>query len=89
MDLESFLKARRSVRYFTNQLVRQKDINLLLKAAIWAPSSLNNQPWRFQVILQKDKRKGLANFTKYGYIIKGAPVSICVFLDKQAIKFIR
>jgi|YNPMSStandDraft_1061717.scaffolds.fasta_scaffold00702_2 nitroreductase len=34
--------------------ISDKDIKLILEAASWAPSSFNNQPWRFFV---SDKRK--------------------------------
>lgn len=84
MDLEKLICSRRSVRYFNKTQISDDVIQLLLKAAIWAPSGLNNQPWRFTVIRDQDKKNGLSGFTKYAYIIKESSVSICVFIDKIA-----
>jgi nitroreductase len=42
---------------------------------------LNNQPWKFLLIKDKAKKDGLAAFTKYGNIIKDAPVVIVVCMD--------
>jgi len=38
---------RRSVLAFNAQIVSDEKINLLFEAARWAPSSYNEQPWRF------------------------------------------
>ncbi len=54
-----------------------------MEAGRWAPSGLNNQPWRFAVLEGEDK-DALAAYTKYSYIIKGADRVILVFLDKTA-----
>jgi nitroreductase len=55
-----------------------------LKAASWAPSGLNNQPWRFAVIWDKPMREVLAGLTRYSGILTSASVLIPVFLDKEA-----
>lgn len=85
MDLEEAIINKRSVRCFNEKPVNIDDIQVLLMAAVWAPSGLNNQPWRFKVVNEEIRKERLAGFTKYSYIIKGAPVSICVFLDKTAV----
>ena len=58
-----------------------RDIKKVLEAGRWAPSGLNNQPWRFMVIKDKARREALSAFTKYGDIIKAAPVAILVCMD--------
>ena len=55
-----------------------------MEAGIWAPSGLNNQPWKFIVIREKDAKDAVARFTKYGDTVRSAPVLICVFLDNGA-----
>jgi nitroreductase len=75
---------RRSVREFEAKDVPDELIEKLLTAGTWAPSGLNNQPWRFTVVKDKSKKEELAELTHYGHIIKGAPVCICVFLDAEA-----
>jgi nitroreductase len=58
-------------------------IGNILEAARWAPSGLNNQPWKF-MILSKVKKDALAKYTRYSYIITSCDKLILVFLDKKA-----
>ena len=82
MKTEDAIKSRRSIRKYTSQIPKDADIKKILNAAILAPSGLNNQPWKFKILKNKEKDK-LSDFTHYGNIIKAAPVVICVFLDKE------
>lgn len=75
---------RRSVRKFSEKVPDSDTILKTLEAARWAPSGLNNQPWRFLVITDRETREGLARFTKYSEVVLGAPVSIVVCLDLAA-----
>ena len=76
------IRERRSVRRFTKDKVSQKDIEDMIEAGIWAPSGLNNQPWKFKVLIRQEKNK-IAIYTKYGKIIEEAPACIAVFLDNE------
>lgn len=84
MKVEDAIRERRSIRQYTDKMPKEEDIRKILEAAIWAPSGLNNQPWKFKVIKDRDEKDGLAKFTSYGRIIKNAPLTICAFLDKGA-----
>ncbi len=53
MDINTIFK-RRSIRKFKNIQPPQIDIEKLIKAATYAPSASNKQPWRFHVVLNKD-----------------------------------
>lgn len=76
---------RRSVRKYTDESVARDDILRILEAGRWAPSGLNNQPWRFLVLLSGDSRQAaLAGCTKYAPIVRAAPVLVCVLLDRAA-----
>jgi len=55
-----------------------------LEAASWAPSGLNNQPWRFALIWDKATQEALAELTRYSHILQSATVLIAVFLDQEA-----
>lgn len=78
------IRSRRSVREFEDRDVPDELIEKLLTAGIWAPSGLNNQPWRFTVVKDADKREALSKLTSYGHIILSAPVCIAVFMDTEA-----
>jgi nitroreductase len=84
MKLDIAIRERRSVRQYSDRVPSSENIGKILEAGIWAPSGLNNQPWKFKVIGNKDEKDGLAKFTSSGRIIKNAPLCICVFLDKDA-----
>ncbi|MEJ2672346.1 MAG: nitroreductase family protein [Deltaproteobacteria bacterium] len=83
----SIMKAiheRRSVRQFTDAPVSRDLIMTAMEAASWAPSGLNNQPWRFVIIWDKSWQEALADLTRYSNTLKSAAVLIAVFLDKEA-----
>ena len=64
--------------------VSRELIMTALEAASWAPSGLNNQPWRFAVIWDKALQEALAALTRYSNILQSASVLVAVFLDKEA-----
>lgn len=74
---------RRSVREFTDKTVSKEDINTILNAGHWAPSGLNNQPWRFIVIRDRETIQKLSECTHYSGIVAGAPLLIATFLDNE------
>lgn len=81
MDIFNIIRERRSIRKYKNQMPADAEITKVLEAARWAPSGLNNQPWRFLLIKDKVKKDTLAKFTKYGDTIKSAPILIIACMD--------
>ena len=51
------IKLRRSIRLFTKEEVSDQDINLLLLAANEAPSTHNQQSWKFMVMRDRKKQE--------------------------------
>lgn len=82
MNQLKLIKTRRSIRKFKPRPISPALVKKILEAGRWAPSGLNNQPWKFMV-LEKDKKDALAEYTHYGHIIKSADKVIMVFLDKK------
>jgi nitroreductase len=75
------IRSRRSIRNFTEDDVDDKTVDLIIEMGTWAPSGLNNQPWRFVVVRDQNLRNEISTKTKYSKIIRNAPVCIAVFLD--------
>jgi len=75
---------RRSIREYTNEPVKIKDLREIVRAGMWAPSGLNNQPWRFVLITDSGTRLQLADQTRYSHIVAAAPALIALFLDTRA-----
>lgn len=84
MDLLEGIYTRRSIRRYTAQAVEREQLIEIIKAGTWAPSGLNNQPWRFVIVREREARLKLAEFTKYRTILESAPACIAVFVDRGA-----
>jgi nitroreductase len=83
MEVEKALRERRSVRRYAEGKVSEDDISAILEAARWAPSGLNNQPWRAVIVEDRSKAKELASCTRYASIVETAPLLLAVFLDHE------
>jgi nitroreductase len=81
LDILKIIKSRRSIRKFDNSPVPEDLLKKILEAGRWAPSGLNNQPWRFAVIRDEMLKDIFSRLTHYSRIIKGSQVLIAVFLD--------
>jgi F420 biosynthesis protein FbiB-like protein len=55
------LKDRRSVRRYTDRAISREQLDVLIDAAVRAPSAHNRQPWRFLAIPSREHRITLAN----------------------------
>lgn len=75
-DIIQNMYNRRSVRKYTEKEVSNDDIDLLLKAAMAAPSACNKQPWEFYVVRNKDILEKVRNSSRYTQI--NAPVAVIV-----------
>ncbi len=82
--IQDAIRKRRSIREFKEKKVSRDLLYKIVDAGIWAPSGLNNQPWRFVLVLDAETRDKLAGQTTYSHIILAAPSLIVVLLDKSA-----
>jgi nitroreductase len=80
--LEAIYK-RRSIREFSGAKISMEQLHEIIKAGIWAPSGLNNQPWRFAIIQDPGMKEQMAQQTHYGHIVRGANALIAVYLSKD------
>jgi F420 biosynthesis protein FbiB-like protein len=55
------IRARRSMRRYTDQPVDRATIDAILDAAIHAPSAHNRQPWRFAVVTSPEAKERIAS----------------------------
>jgi len=81
--VQEAIRNRRSIREFTDQPVEYDLLHKIIIAGIWAPSGLNNQPWRFVIIRDHKINSKLASLTHYAHIVKAAPALIAVYLDQE------
>ncbi len=67
MDFESYLEfvmSRRSIRKYTNEKISHMQIEHMIEAACWAPSSHNRQGWKFIVFEDHSQIQKLAEETR-------------------------
>jgi len=58
VDILDVLRNRRSERHFDGRPLEQQQIDLLIEAFRWAPSSQNRQPWRLIFAVSPEARAG-------------------------------
>jgi nitroreductase len=75
---------RHSVRHFTEQEVRDEDLNAILDAANRAPSAHNQQSWRF-IVLHGQKKHDLAELVTAGAGNFPRPSSILLRMASRSI----
>ncbi len=65
---------RISVRKYEERAVEPEKIEMMLKAAMAAPSACNQQPWEFYVVTDKELIGQLSEASPYAKCAKEAPV---------------
>jgi nitroreductase len=78
-DTLSVIHNRKSVRNFTGESVTQNEIDILLKAAMAAPSAVNCQPWEFIIVTDRKTLDKLGDVLPYAKMIfkAGAAIIVC------------
>ena len=82
MDSESFL-TRRSIRKYQSTKIPNTLVQLLLEAAMSAPSAGNAQPWHFIVITENHLLKKIQAFHPYSQMLSHAPLAILICADRD------
>jgi nitroreductase len=63
------IRSRRSTRSFEDRAVPPGELDLLLEAAIWAPSGSNSQSWLFTAITRQDTLLELNEKIRQGFLV--------------------
>ncbi len=77
---------RTSIRKYTGQPVEEEKITLMLRAAMAAPSAVNQQPWEFYVVTDRESLKAMADCSPYAGMLREAPVGFAVCYRKDCIR---
>lgn len=72
------IMTRTSVRSYTDQPVPQEMVDIMLQAAMAAPTAMNDQPWEFVVVNDRATLDALADGLKYAKMLRQAPLAIVV-----------
>jgi nitroreductase len=93
MEFINAVKGRRSIRRYQDRDIPDSVIDELLNLALYAPSSMNGQPWHF-IVIREDKTKKRLVEIKNRYcpaekemyqadFLRNAPVIIIICVDRQ------
>ncbi len=66
---------RTSIRQYTEQEVESEKIEKMLRAAMAAPSAVNQQPWEYYVVTDVEKLEELSKTSPYAGCTKNAPLA--------------
>lgn len=83
MDTFETILNRRSIRKYTNEEISEEKIDKILKAAMYAPSAMNYQPWHFIVIDKREAIDQIFNINPHADMVKGAQLAIIVCGDTK------
>lgn len=75
------IRTRTSVRAYADRPVGADTVEMLLRAAMAAPSARNRQPWAFVVVDDKALLRELADSLPYAKMTASAPLAIVVCGD--------
>ena len=81
MDLYEGLISRRSIRKYTGEKIGEDKINLIIKAAMYAPSARNTRPWHFIVVDDRKQLKRIMEVHPYSSMLAQASHAIVVCGD--------
>jgi nitroreductase len=78
----SLVQERRSIRKFVKRPVEREKIDLLIEAALRAPSSMSRNPWEFIVVTDSNTLDRLSRAKPHGAtFLRNAPLGIVVCAD--------
>ena len=80
MDFLELVQQRFSVLEYTQQAVEKEKIDVIIKAALSAPTACNRQPQRILIMNDDESRRKLNNVVPSRYYV---PVAFLVCYDKD------
>lgn len=83
-ELIDIITERRSTRKFTDQPIEQEKLDLILKAALMAPSSKRCTPWHFVVVEDVNDLQAISESRQMGSaFVSGAKMAIVVLAEEE------
>jgi nitroreductase len=76
METWDAIRARRNVRAYQKRPITTESLDRILEAGRRAPSSMNQQPWDFVVVTDRDRLRRLAHVWRYGAHLARAAAAI-------------
>ena len=82
MEIIEGIFTRRSIRKYKDKKIPVEQVNILIKAAMHAPSARNQQPWHFVVVTERDILEKITKVHPYAKMLAEAQLAILVCGDE-------
>jgi len=82
MDIIETIIYRRSIRKYTDEKVTDSQVEILLKAGMYAPSAVNKQSWHFIVFRDKQVINEIIEIHRSAQMLESSSVAILVCWDE-------
>lgn len=84
---------RRSIRSYSDEQIKEEELDIIIKAGLYAPSGHNMQPWHFTVVqdkkiidsLSRDTKEEMAKLENDFMKAKGADESFHLFYNSPTV----
>lgn len=87
MELIEALLSRRSIRKYSDKKIEKEKIDIMLKAAMYAPSAMNYQPWEFIVMNDKKLFSEMLKIITHAEMLNESTLAILVCGDLNKEKY--
>ncbi|MDT8718367.1 nitroreductase family protein [Clostridium sp. 19966] len=77
---------RRSIRKYQDKPLEKEKVEKLLRAGMQAPSAVNQQPWEFIVVDDRNLLNKLSQMSPYAKPVAGSAVSIVLLANSDRFK---
>jgi nitroreductase len=78
METWDAIRARRNTRTFTDRPIDAADLERIAEAGRRSPSSMNEQPWDFIIVTERERLRQMADLWRYGSHIAGAAAAVAL-----------
>jgi len=83
-EVLDWILKRRSIRTYTDSSVSNDQVEMILRAAMAAPSANDIRPWAFVVVRDVKRREALSKIHPWSSMCANAPLVITVIGDPEA-----
>jgi nitroreductase len=80
METWDAIRARRNTRSYADRPIDAEDLDRIVEAGRRSPSSMNEQPWDFIVVTERERLGQMADLWRYGSHIRGAAAAIAMLV---------
>ena len=83
METMKAILTRRSIRKYKDKNINKEQVNEIIKAAMYAPSAFNKQPWQFIAVDKRETIDEIFKIIPHAEMLKEAAAAVIICGDKS------